>query len=100
MIEKLEALNLNYVIVEAANNFPQVAWATAFAYMLMSPTIVAGNGLVLPSVLLNSFKNLKSVSSRYIIFNLALADLLVGVLTHPLLAGFYVYLINNRELLY
>ena len=78
---------------------PEVAWTTGTAILLFSPVILIGNGLVLASILLDPFKNIRSSPSSSLIFNLALADFLVGIFVAPLTAVWYIYIaINNTEL--
>ena len=67
-------------------DFPETAWTTGFAILLLSPVNVVGNGLVLSSILLDPFKNIRRSPVNSLIFSLALADLLVGILVGPLMA--------------
>ena len=79
-------------------DFPEMAWATVIATVILSPVTVIGNGLVLASILLDPFKNIRRFPVSSLIFSLALADLLVGILVGPLLAYWTIYTyITNSE---
>lgn len=81
------------------NSHLDIAWSTGIAMVFLSPITIIGNVLVLVSVLLDPFKNIRCAPSCYIIFNLALADLLVGALAYPLSSFSFIYFaINNKEI--
>ena len=83
-------------------DFPEMAWATVIATVILSPVTVIGNGLVLASILLDPFKNIRRFPVSSLIFSLALADLLVGILVGPLLAYWtiYTYITNSEPVLF
>ena len=73
----------------------EVAWTTGVAILLFSPISVTGNGLVLASILLDPFKNIRVSPSSGLIFSLALVDLLAGVITGPLVAYWLISISTN-----
>ena len=72
-------------------------WPTVIAALLFSPVTVLANGLVLASILLDPFKNIRSSPSSNLIFSLALADFLVGVLVDPLAAVWNISIACNSS---
>ena len=62
----------------------EVAWTTGIIILLFSPITTVGNGFVVAAILFDPFKNIRVAPSSYIILNLALADLLVGVVIDPM----------------
>ena len=72
-------------------------WPTGIAALLFSPVTVLANGLVLASILLDPFKNIRSSPSSNLIFSLALADFLVGVLVDPLAAVWNISIACNSS---
>lgn len=88
---------MTVLLNSAVMYFPLVSWIVAGVFIVMVPIIIVGNVLVLASILLDPFKNIRSAPSSYIIFNLALADLLVGVFPLPLMSHFYIYFLTNNS---
>ena len=86
-----EALIIELAIKHLGSDFPEIAWTIGIAILLFSPVTVIRNCLVLASILLDPFKNIRSSPSSNLIFSLALADLLVGVFTGPLAAHWLIY---------
>ena len=79
-------------------DFPEIAWSTAIPIAMFSPITILGNGLVLASILIDPFKNIRRSPVSSLIFSLALADLLVGLLAGPLMAYWLIYTgITNLE---
>ena len=79
--------------------FTDISWTSGSTILLFLPIVVIGNGFVLAAILLDPFKNIRSSPSSNLIFNLALADFLVGILVAPLTAIWFISIaINNIEL--
>ena len=86
------------VLNHLGKDFPQIAWTTAILLVLLSPINIIGNGLVLASILVDPFKNIRRSPVSSLIFSLALADLLVGLIAGPLTAYWLLYTgITNSE---
>ena len=85
---------------EVGNKFQDIAWTTGIITLLLSPITVIGNGLVLASILLDPFKNIRRSPSSNLIFNLALTDFLMGLVTDPLAAVWHIYTASNSIELY
>ena len=73
-------------------DFPEIAWTAGITVALFSPVNVTGNSLVLASILLDPFKNIRRSPVSRLILSLALADLLIGILAGPLMAYWIVYI--------
>ena len=86
-----EAVIIELAIKYLGRDFPEIAWTTGTAILLLSPITIIGNGLVLASIFVDPFKNIRSSPCSNLMFSLALADLLVGVLTGPLVAYWLIY---------
>ena len=94
-----DSVNISQARQQLLGAFPEISGTIGSAIVLFVPVIVIGNGFVLASVLLDPFKNIRSSPFSILIFNLALADFFVGILTAPLMAVWYIYMaINNTEL--
>ena len=97
-----EAVIIELAIKYLGRDFPEIAWTTGTAILLLSPITIIGNGLVLASIFFDPFKNIRSSPCSNLMFSLALADLLVGVLTGPLVAYWHIYtaITNSQPFLY
>lgn len=83
---------MNVSLLNVANTFPHIALTIGILFLFLSPVTIIGNGLVLASIARDPNANIRSAPTSYIIFNMALADLLVGVLVEPIfsICTFYV----------
>ena len=87
---------MNVSLLNVANTFPHIALTIGILFLFLSPVTIIGNGLVLASILCDPYKNIRSAPSSYIIFNLALADLLVGVLVEPIFVVWIFHTITEQ----
>ena len=94
-----DSLNITQASKHSLDTYPETYWTVGSAILLFQPVIVIGNGFVLAAILLDPFKNIRSSPSSNLMFNLALADFLVGILTAPLTAAWFIYMaVKNTEL--
>ena len=94
-----ERFALDLALGHLGRDFPEIAWTTGVAILLFSPISIIGNGLVLASIFLDPFKNIRTSPSCGLIFSLALADLLAGVFAGPLMALWLInYGMHNSQL--
>ena len=71
------------------DTYPEVNWTRGSAILLfMIPVIVIWYGFLLAVILLDPLKNIRCSPSSNLIFNLAPADFLVGVLKDPYQSSF------------
>ena len=82
------------------DEFPEVTWTTGIIILLVSLITVIGNGLVLASILLDPFKNIRRSPTSNLIFSLAVADFMMGLITGPLAAVLQIYIATNNTQLY
>mgnify|MGYP001795531728 CR=1 FL=1 len=79
-------------------SFPAFGWIVVIPTILLSPIIIVGNSLALLSIMLDPFKNIKSAPYSYILFNLALADLLVGVVVIPVYSTCLIEIVVSNNI--
>ena len=82
----------------STGNSQTIPIIVAVSVIILSPTIVLGNLLVVFSIWKDPLKKLWSLPSNYMILSMAVADLMVGIVTCPLTAywGWAVHQMKNR----
>ena len=79
-------------------SFQYIDWIVGIATTFLSPIIFVGNVLVIASILLDPHKNIRNAQSSYILFNLALADLLVGIVVVPLYSTCLIEIVVSNNI--
>ena len=82
----------------STGNSQTIPIIVAVSVIILSPTIVLGNLLVVFSIWKDPLQKLWSLPSNYMILSMAVADLMVGIVTCPLTAywGWAVHQMKNR----